>query len=128
MRHEIERVGKVLPIDQRCVATARPHHVIAARNREGPIETRQGEPGEIAGDGFDGEMEVAAIKFLSLTLAERKVGFTLLKESDEGLDGGFKLRTRSPALRIEHDRLENGRSHLLTFPARHCPCVSTYAT
>lgn len=36
-----------------------------------------------AGDGFDGEVEVAAIVFPSRPLSERKVGFTILKEHDE---------------------------------------------
>jgi hypothetical protein len=73
----------VSPIAHRHVVTAlRPHHAAAAGNREGPIETRQRESREIAGNGFNGEMEVAAIGFLSRPLPERQVGFTLLKRGN----------------------------------------------
>src|SRR5580698_6473478 len=101
----------MLPIDGNAVAASRPHHATAARNREGPVETRQSQPGEIAHDGFDGEVEAPTIGFPTRSFAEAKVGLALFKEDDERLGDSFEFARCSAALRIEHDCSGNGVWH-----------------
>ena len=98
-RHEIERRGEVPTVDGNAVTALRPHDAAATRNRERPIETRDNQRREIAGDALDGEMEAATIGLSSRSLAEGVL--VLLKGSDERRDDGLKLRRSGAALRIE---------------------------
>jgi hypothetical protein len=58
-------------------------------------------------------MEVPAIGVLSRPLSNSEIGFALLKECDERLDGGLEFRRCSSTQRIEHHGMENGGSHPL---------------
>ena len=92
---------KTWSVDGNAVTAFRPHDAAATRNRERPIETRDNQRREIAGDALDGEMEAATIGLSSRSLAEGVL--VLLKGSDERRDDGLKLGRSGAALRIEPD-------------------------
>jgi hypothetical protein len=95
------RADKTWSVDGNAVTALRPHDAAATRNRERPIETRDNQGREIAGDALDGEMEAATTGLSSHSLAEGVL--VLLKGSDERRDDGLKLGRSGAALRIEPD-------------------------
>ena len=90
-------------VNGNAVASFCPHDAAASGNRERPIETRDNQRREIAGDALDGEMEAATIGLSSRSLAGREGVLVLLKGSDERRDDGLKLGRSGAALRIEPD-------------------------
>src|ERR1700761_812398 len=100
------------------IPALRPHDATAARDFERTLGVDHPHRGGVACDGFDREAEAPAVSLLASPFAERKVGFTALKERRKSLGRRAKFCARGPTVWVEHDSGELRMLHRLGFRPR----------